>query len=412
MHGVDLANIYQHAAVTQQKNNPQEKRNIRASQLEQRPRTAQEAAAARTRNARVGQPGQRPQSAQETKTQNPAGKEPAPENKLTGRQGLPSSQKDPAGKAENQDDKNKTAQASYTYTDHSRLTANGIGQANSLGLVDRQRLAQQKKAKAKLKKKNLNYNRREVSSQVLRANKLGSAARALATARTKVGTLRRCVGTGQYDENELRIAIAHAESIVKTAKKKLSNLKEEQIKEKRVSREKQTNALKKNVKKQRVRAQRQKIKRELAIGKKQAERQMKAKELRCKQLKRRHRSEELGDVAEADMKYIKDMDRYRRYGTTEGSSRPVTDTTGTAAFEIGDSAMRLADLERTEQALKYEEQQMGGATFYDGSASGSIDYSVGDGTSVGGVSQEGGSPEGALADMGVMPLGGSVDLSL
>ena len=71
----------------------------------------------------------------------------------------------------------------------------------------------------------------------------------------------RLVGTGQYDENELRIAIAHAESIVKTAKKKLGNLKEEQIKEKRVSREKQANELKKQVKRQRVRAKRQQIKR-------------------------------------------------------------------------------------------------------------------------------------------------------
>ena len=134
------------------------------------------------------------------------------------------------------------------------IVANGVGQANNLSMVDRQRLARQKKEKAKAKKKNLNYNRREVSAQVLRASKLGMAARALATARTKASSLRRLVGTGQYDENELRIAIAHAESIVKTAKKKLGNLKEEQIKEKRVSREKQANELKKQVKRQRVSA--------------------------------------------------------------------------------------------------------------------------------------------------------------
>ncbi|MDE7212094.1 MAG: hypothetical protein K2O03_11745, partial [Lachnospiraceae bacterium] len=304
---------------------------------------------------------------------------------------------------------NQTNQANQaSQTTQNGIGTNRIGQTNSLSMVDRQRLARQKKAKTAAKKKNLNYNRREVSSQVLRANKIGSAARALATARTKVSSLRRCVGTGQYDENELRIAISHAESIVKTAKKKVANLKEERIKEKRVAREKQTNTLKKQVKKQRIRAQRQQVKREAAMQRKQMERQTKMKEMRCKQLKRRHRGEELADVAEADIKYIKDMDRYRRYGTTEGSRTTTTDTTGTAALEIGDSAMRLSDLERTEQALKYEEQQANQeiATFSGSSASGSVDISIGDGVSGGGEISGG-------ADMAaVAAVGGAVDVSL
>ncbi|MCI8644951.1 MAG: DUF1682 domain-containing protein [Lachnospiraceae bacterium] len=286
------------------------------------------------------------------------------------------------------------------------IVANGVGQANNLSMVDRQRLARQKKEKAKAKKKNLNYNRREVSAQVLRASKLGMAARALATARTKASSLRRLVGTGQYDENELRIAIAHAESIVKTAKKKLGNLKEEQIKEKRVSREKQANELKKQVKRQRVRAKRQQIKRELAAQKNHVEQQMKAKEMRCKRLKRRHRGEELADVAKADLKYIKDLQQYRRYGDAGNSSRSV-DTTGTAALEIGDTAMRLSDLERAEQALKYEEQQMGqdNAVFSGSSASGTIDFSIGD--SSGQISPSGDSVAADVAAVGV-----AVDVSL
>ncbi len=286
------------------------------------------------------------------------------------------------------------------------IVANGVGQANNLSMVDRQRLARQKKEKAKAKKKNLNYNRREVSAQVLRASKLGMAARALATARTKASSLRRLVGTGQYDENELRIAIAHAESIVKTAKKKLGNLKEEQIKEKRVSREKQANELKKQVKRQRVRAKRQQIKRELAAQKNHVEQQMKAKEMRLKRLKRRHRGEELADVAKADLKYIKDLQQYRRYGDAGNSSRSV-DTTGTAALEIGDTAMRLSDLERAEQALKYEEQQMGqdNAVFSGSSASGTIDFSIGD--SSGQISPSGDSVAADVAAVGV-----AVDVSL
>lgn len=418
MNGVELGNIYGQMAAGQQKNRPESTGGVRGA------RTIQEASA-RYDRAEVpksgsgsavsytrGEPGagkinyahmgSRPANAH---AENPgkfhfnhAGSHQGANNvpwNLSGKNNNPDLQNpDKTGKTENplkesgaggkpvdganQNNRNNVNNLNSQST-RTGIVANGVGQANNLSMVDRQRLARQKKEKAKAKKKNLNYNRREVSAQVLRASKLGMAARALATARTKASSLRRLVGTGQYDENELRIAIAHAESIVKTAKKKLGNLKEEQIKEKRVSREKQANELKKQVKRQRVRAKRQQIKRELAAQKNHVEQQMKAKEMRCKRLKRRHRGEELADVAKADLKYIKDLQQYRRYGDAGNSSRSV-DTTGTAALEIGDTAMRLSDLERTEQALKYEEQQMGqdNAAFSGSSASGTIDFSVGD----------------------------------
>lgn len=445
MNGVELGNIYGQMAAGQQKNRPESTGGVRGA------RTIQEASA-RYDRAEVpksgsgsavsytrGEPGagkinyahmgSRPANAH---AENPGkfhfnhagghqGANNVPWN-LSGKNNNPDLQNpDKTGKTENplkesgaggkpvdganQNNRNNVNNLN-TQSTRTGIVANGVGQANNLSMVDRQRLARQKKEKAKAKKKNLNYNRREVSAQVLRASKLGMAARALATARTKASSLRRLVGTGQYDENELRIAIAHAESIVKTAKKKLGNLKEEQIKEKRVSREKQANELKKQVKRQRVRAKRQQIKRELAAQKNQVEQQMKAKEMRCKRLKRRHRGEELADVAKADLKYIKDLQQYRRYGDAGNSSRSV-DTTGTAALEIGDTAMRLSDLERAEQALKYEEQQMGqdNAAFSGSSASGTIDFSVGD--SSGQISPSGDSVAADVAAVGV-----AVDVSL
>lgn len=445
MNGVELGNIYGQMAAGQQKNRPESTGGVRGA------RTIQEASA-RYDRAEVpksgsgsavsytrGEPGagkinyahmgSRPANAH---TENPGkfhfnhagghqGANNVPWN-LSGKNNNPDLQNpDKTGKTENplkesgaggkpvdganQNNRNNVNNLNSQST-RTGIVANGVGQANNLSMVDRQRLARQKKEKAKAKKKNLNYNRREVSAQVLRASKLGMAARALATARTKASSLRRLVGTGQYDENELRIAIAHAESIVKTAKKKLGNLKEEQIKEKRVSREKQANELKKQVKRQRVRAKRQQIKRELAAQKNQVEQQMKAKEMRLKRLKRRHRGEELADVAKADLKYIKDLQQYRRYGDAGNSSRSV-DTTGTAALEIGDTAMRLSDLERAEQALKYEEQQMGqdNAVFSGSSASGTIDFSIGD--SSGQISPSGDSVAADVAAVGV-----AVDVSL
>lgn len=445
MNGVELGNIYGQMAAGQQKNRPESTGGVRGA------RTIQEASA-RYDRAEVpksgsgsavsytrGEPGagkinyahmgSRPANAH---AENPgkfhfnhAGSHQGANNvpwNLSGKNNNPDLQNpDKTGKTENplkesgaggkpvdganQNNRNNVNNLNSQST-RTGIVANGVGQANNLSMVDRQRLARQKKEKAKAKKKNLNYNRREVSAQVLRASKLGMAARALATARTKASSLRRLVGTGQYDENELRIAIAHAESIVKTAKKKLGNLKEEQIKEKRVSREKQANELKKQVKRQRVRAKRQQIKRELAAQKNHVEQQMKAKEMRLKRLKRRHRGEELADVAKADLKYIKDLQQYRRYGDAGNSSRSV-DTTGTAALEIGDTAMRLSDLERTEQALKYEEQQMGqdNAAFSGSSASGTIDFSIGD--SSGQISPSGDSVAADVAAVGV-----AVDVSL
>lgn len=399
MNGIEMGNILGNIAAGQQKSRSPETGNVRAARTieeasvkyeKKAKETVKESGVSWVRGEREGKnhPSWNPASQGGEKDQSAAN--------VNGK-----NTKNGIGQTENS---SQTASASIS----------SYGTRTNLSMVDRQRLAQQKKAKAKAKKKNLNYNRREVSSQVLRANKLGTAARALATARTKVATLRRSVGTGQYDENELRIAIAHAESIVKTAKKKLSNLKEEQFKEKRVSREKQANALKNQVKKQRVRAKRQQIKRELSAKRQQSERQMRAKELRVKQLKRRHRGEELADVAEADLKYIKDMDRYRRYGGAENSGRNIADTTGTAALEIGDSAMRLSNLERAEQALKYEEEQMGqgAANFYDSSASG-IDYAVSDGGSGADISSGASVSGGEISvDMGAAAVGGTVDISL
>jgi len=430
MNGVELGNIYGQMAAGQQKNRPESTGGVRGA------RTIQEASA-RYDRAEVpksgsgsavsytrGEPGagkinyahmgSRPANAH---AENPGkfhfnhagGHQGALQNPdKTGKTENPLKESGAGGKpvdGANQNNRNNVNNLNSQST-RTGIVANGVGQANNLSMVDRQRLARQKKEKAKAKKKNLNYNRREVSAQVLRASKLGMAARALATARTKASSLRRLVGTGQYDENELRIAIAHAESIVKTAKKKLGNLKEEQIKEKRVSREKQANELKKQVKRQRVRAKRQQIKRELAAQKNHVEQQMKAKEMRCKRLKRRHRGEELADVAKADLKYIKDLQQYRRYGDAGNSSRSV-DTTGTAALEIGDTAMRLSDLERAEQALKYEEQQMGqdNAVFSGSSASGTIDFSIGD--SSGQISPSGDSVAADVAAVGV-----AVDVSL
>ncbi len=78
------------------------------------------------------------------------------------------------------------------------------------------------------KKKRVNYNYREISGMILRAKKSVSAGQVVVSARSRVALLRRKSGTGDYNERELAAAIIHAEKMVRVAKKKLKHLKEEE----------------------------------------------------------------------------------------------------------------------------------------------------------------------------------------
>lgn len=81
----------------------------------------------------------------------------------------------------------------------------------------------------KKKHKRLNYNYRDVSGRILRAKTSVSATMVVTHARTMVGMLRRRYGSGEYNDRDLDIAIIHAEKMVRIAKKKLKNLKMEEM---------------------------------------------------------------------------------------------------------------------------------------------------------------------------------------
>lgn len=93
---------------------------------------------------------------------------------------------------------------------------------------------QTKKSSNKTKKKlNLaQYNFKQVSTRILQAKTSGSAARVVLFARSKVAMLRRKVKTGEYNDYEIDAAILHAEKMLRIAKKKKRNLQEEERAEK------------------------------------------------------------------------------------------------------------------------------------------------------------------------------------
>ena len=83
-------------------------------------------------------------------------------------------------------------------------------------------------------RKKLQYNHREVSAMILRAKTSFSASLTVSSARTKLVSLSKKACTGEYDEEELRHAIIHAQSIVRVAKKRLKHLKQEEAEKKAI----------------------------------------------------------------------------------------------------------------------------------------------------------------------------------
>lgn len=80
----------------------------------------------------------------------------------------------------------------------------------------------------KKKTKRLRYNFKEISNQILRTKTSGSAKQVIAKARRKASMLRRKLKGGEYDDKELELAIRHAEKMVKIAKKKMKHLQQEE----------------------------------------------------------------------------------------------------------------------------------------------------------------------------------------
>lgn len=80
--------------------------------------------------------------------------------------------------------------------------------------------------KKKLKK--LQYNFKEISTQIMRTQTSGNAKQVMLKARCTTAILRRKVKTGEYDDKELEMAINHAEQMVRIARKRMKHLQEEE----------------------------------------------------------------------------------------------------------------------------------------------------------------------------------------
>lgn len=199
-------------------------------------------------------------------------------------------------------------------------------------------------------KKNLNYNSKEISAQLLRASKSRNASMVLARAKSKVSSLQRCLGTGQYNDNEVRVALAHANRMVKCAKLKVQNLKEEEHLKKQYEREHTAKERQqKNEIKRRVNQKEQDLKTKMVLDEAQQACREKALRQEFLRKKRMHRNAERGKVNEADMKYLKEQ--MHEHGNSYSDSSGIM-------LELSTQAANLSELQMSEHALQLMESQL------------------------------------------------------
>ena len=185
------------------------------------------------------------------------------------------------------------------------------------------------------KRKRLNYNYRDVSGRILRAKTSVSATLVVAHARTMVAVLRRRYGCGEYNDRDLEIAIVHAEKMVRIAKKKLKNLKMEEMGRRTSEAEKaqeeleDENSLENSMNTADMQSEEQEINadelRDMIRELEQELQELAAEnsfddlmdeclgaggavsEEDLERIKKKHRCDEMRQIVEADMKYLKAM---------------------------------------------------------------------------------------------------------
>ncbi len=206
-------------------------------------------------------------------------------------------------------------------------------------------VARTTRAGGKNKKKKLNYNYREISGQLMRAVTSVGARVVMVRAFQKVGTLYRQLRSGNYNEREVERAIAHAEQIAVVAKKRMKHLQEEERLKKGGPCEAEMEEEAEEAKTQKPEMENtegaeldseeiERLMEELEATLEEIERMEQMGELEeaatglqedmdpedLKLLKKKHRSKELKEIMEADMKYLKALFHQLEKERREGAS--------------------------------------------------------------------------------------------
>lgn len=181
------------------------------------------------------------------------------------------------------------------------------------------------------KTKRLNYNFKAVSAQILLSKTANSAGKAVTKARGTLAMLLRKVHSNEYDDQELEHAIIHARKMERIAKRRQRHLKQEEEIEQKGKSEESENEITEEMEDQamdeeEVRISEEELQQlmdeyqelmqesmdqmvqearmeELSEEFSEAVYEMEPEDL--EKLKKKHRTDEMREIADADMKYLR-----------------------------------------------------------------------------------------------------------
>ena len=223
--------------------------------------------------------------------------------------------------------------------------------------------------KSKTKKKRLSYSFKKISTQIMTAKTSRNAAKAARDARTTMVMLLLKQRSGNYDDKEVKLAIDHAKEMERIAKKKRKHMEQEERAKKSgecfVEEEAEVSEEEATEKEQAEQEQQQaevsaeemeKLAREMKQLVEEASREMRelAQELtdisygdmdkeELEALRRKHRAEELHDLIEADMKYLKAL--FDKFAKEKQQSANISVDYGSNGNDSGSSAVSGVSLE-------------------------------------------------------------------
>ncbi len=116
----------------------------------------------------------------------------------------------------------QVAQINFKNTDRTAAKARAVRRYSNNAVKK-----SKKKSNSKQSKK-LNYNFKEISTKLLQTKTSGTAGRVMILARSRAALLRQKLASGYYNRGELTSAIIHADSMVRAAKKRMKHLKMEE----------------------------------------------------------------------------------------------------------------------------------------------------------------------------------------
>lgn len=276
----------------------------------------------------------------------------------------------------------KMASYSATGIGSSNLNMQGTVSSNST----RRTASPKKSNNNKLRKKRVNYNPREIRGALLQATRSQSAGQVLCQARSKLTSLLKCKGTGQYNESELTSAIIHARRMVRCARMKTQNLKqEEQIQKRHEKAAKIEEQQRKNDVKLRVKQKENNLKQKMKNEKLQNLQRQRRRQHELMQRRRLHRLVEKGEMDEADMEYKKNMDRSSSDGSEFRNYTTYFPTEG-VEVELSEDGLELTEAQ-IEQQIEQQIAAMMSAEF--SGEAGSTGASAGSGAAGGGSTAAG-----------------------